>query len=158
MKSIYEHVTQANAHERVLRHHHHHHHVSSLVHHDKSHANRGNKRKRAGPPSISEQMHEVAREDVSPGHAPILIKQFTAPPPIFWRSSYSDDIVGLKIELFRYRRRVVIKRAHFITTIVISIYISLTSHQETHRRKARPVHLPYIDALGAPKRAAAAAA
>ena len=118
----------------------------------------GTKERGQDPPSVSEQMHKVAREDVSPGHAPILIKQFTAPPPIFWRSSDGDDIVGLKIELFRYRRRVVIKRAHFITTIVISIYISLTSHQETHRRKARPVHLPYIDALGAPKRAAAAAA
>ena len=74
-------------------------------------------------------MHKVAREDVSPQHAPILIQQFTAPPPIFRRSSDRDNIISLEIELFRDRRRIVIKRAHFIT-VIISIYISLTSHQE----------------------------
>ena len=84
--------------------------------------------KEEGVSGISEQMHKVAREDVSPRHAPILIQQLTAPPPIFRRSSDCDDIVSLEIEFLRDRRRIVIKRAHFVT-VIISIYISLTSHQ-----------------------------
>ena len=38
------------------------------------------------------------------------------------RSSDSDDIVSLKIELFRDRRLVVIKRAHYTIVSIVSIY------------------------------------
>lgn len=78
-------------------------------------------------PKYLKQSHKVTRENVSSRHTPVLINQFTTPPPIFWRSSDSDDIVSLKIEFFRDRRFVVIKRAHFI--IIVNTYISLTSKQ-----------------------------
>jgi hypothetical protein len=72
------------------------------------------KKKPKGGRGILEQMHEIAREDVSPRHAPIFVEQLATPPPVLGRSGDGDDVVRLEIELFRDGRGVVVKRAHYI--------------------------------------------
>jgi hypothetical protein len=59
-------------------------------------------------------VHKVAREYVPAWHAPILVEQLAAPPPVLGRSGDSDDIVRLEIELFRNRRGVVVKCPYYI--------------------------------------------
>jgi len=58
-------------------------------------------------------MHKVAREYMPAWHAPILVEQLAAPPPVFGRSGDSDDIVRLEIKLFRNRRGVIIKCPYY---------------------------------------------
>jgi len=59
-------------------------------------------------------MHKVAREYMPAWHAPILVEQLAAPPPVFGRSGDGDNIVRLEIKLFRNRRGVVIKCPYYI--------------------------------------------
>ena len=102
--------------------------ITSRYHYSPNIMNPCEYRKGPGALKESERNYKVTRENVSSGHAPNLINQFAAPPPIFRRSSDSDDIVGLKIELLRDRRLVVIKRAHF--TIIVNKYISLALNEK----------------------------
>lgn len=54
-------------------------------------------------------MDKVAREDVPAWHAPILVEQLAAPPPVLGRGGDGDDIIRLEIELFWDRRGIVVK-------------------------------------------------
>lgn len=97
-------------------------------------------------------------------HAPFIIKQFAAPPPIFRRSSNSNNIVRLKIEFLRYRRRIIIQRAHVEkhTPSVLSVLLRWGLRERLWRRlrkrhrlrRWRPVHRAGTDG---PEPAAAAA-
>lgn len=59
-------------------------------------------------------MHKVAREYMPAWHAPILVEELAAPPPVFGRSGDGDDIVRLEIKLFRNRCGVVVKCPYYI--------------------------------------------
>ena len=57
-------------------------------------------------------MHKVAREYMPARHAPALIEELAAPPPIFGRGGNGDDILPLEIELLWDRRGIVIQGSH----------------------------------------------
>ncbi len=90
-------------------------------------------------------------------HAPILVEQLAAPPPVFGRSSDGDDIVRLEIKLFRNRRGVVVKCSYYIGKARNNTKRSAKRKQgkkegkegekKTHRRIARPVRRPCTGAL-----------
>ena len=71
-------------------------------------------------PRLSEEAHEVAREDVSPGLPPALVEQLAAPPPVFGRRGDSDDIALLEVKLLVDRRAVVVHSLNCTTTCGVS--------------------------------------
>jgi hypothetical protein len=58
------------------------------------------------------QTYEVAGEYVATRDASAIIEQDSAPPSIFRRCSHCDNIANLEVELFIYRRRIIIECFH----------------------------------------------